>query len=80
MNDECIHHWVIDASNVGHCKKCPAVRDFGALLKKQGADIVQARVQSAKRGRPSSAKRGRPSKRQLLVGAMIKDASTGEEW
>jgi len=50
-SEQCIHHWVIDASNVGHCIKCPAVRDFGALLKRQGADIVQARVQSGKRGR-----------------------------
>ncbi len=51
-NEQCVHHWVIDEFNVGRCIKCPAVRDFGALLKKQGADIVQARVQSSKRGRP----------------------------
>lgn len=50
-NEQCIHHWVIDGFNVGRCIKCPAVRDFGALLKKQGTDIVQARVQSGKRGR-----------------------------
>lgn len=69
-NKQCVHHWIIDEFNVGRCIKCPAVRDFGALLKKEGADIVQARVPSTKRGRPS--------KRQLLVGAMIQDASTRE--
>jgi len=53
MLQECVHHWVIDQFNVGRCKKCPAVRDFGALLKKQGADIVQVRLQSGKRGRKS---------------------------
>lgn len=33
-NEQCIHHWVIDELNVGRCKKCPAVKDFGALLNK----------------------------------------------
>ncbi len=50
-NEQCVHHWVIDQFNVGRCIKCPAVRDFGALMKKQDADIVQVRLQSSKRGR-----------------------------
>ena len=50
-NEQCVHHWVIDQFNVGRCIKCPAVRDFGALMKKQDADIVQVRLQSGKRGR-----------------------------
>ena len=30
------HHFVIDLDNVGHCKYCPEVRDFGKLLRKEG--------------------------------------------
>jgi len=39
-NKQCVHHWVIDEYNVGHCIKpgCDAVRDFGALLEKQTGD------------------------------------------
>jgi len=53
-NEQCVHHWVIDEFNVGRCIKpgCGAVKNFGALMKKEGADIVQIRVQSSKRGRP----------------------------
>jgi len=28
------HYWVIDSQNVGHCKYCPAVKDFSKLQKK----------------------------------------------
>lgn len=37
-NEQCPpHHWVIDEFNVGRCIKpdCGAVRDFGALMKKE---------------------------------------------
>jgi len=52
-NEQCIHHWKIDEFNMGRCKNCPAVRDFGALLKKKVAEIRQpARQHGAKRGRP----------------------------
>jgi hypothetical protein len=27
----CTHHWIIDSENVGRCRYCPAVRDFGKL-------------------------------------------------
>lgn len=27
------HHWLIDSQNVGRCKKCGAVEDFGAKLR-----------------------------------------------
>ena len=30
-NNNCTHHWIIDSENVGHCKYCPAVKDFGKL-------------------------------------------------
>ena len=29
------HHWILDENNIGRCKYCPAVKDFGALLKNQ---------------------------------------------
>ena len=31
----CVHHWVIDRQNVGTCKKCEAVKDFGRLLRQR---------------------------------------------
>lgn len=31
---QCTHYWKIDEYDVGHCIKCGAERDFGALLKK----------------------------------------------
>ena len=49
-NEQCVHHWVIDEFNVGRCIKCPAVRDFGALMRKEGI-LQPARQHSAKRGR-----------------------------
>ena len=30
------HYWIIDSENVGHCKYCPEVRDFGRLLQRGG--------------------------------------------
>ncbi|GAI07753.1 unnamed protein product [marine sediment metagenome] len=37
------HHWIINSENVGHCKYCPAVKDFGELLLKQGVFAVTGR-------------------------------------
>ncbi len=30
-NDDCTHHFIIDSDNVGVCKFCGEVRDFGKL-------------------------------------------------
>lgn len=30
----CIHHWLVDIHNVGRCRKCGAMKDFGKLLDK----------------------------------------------
>jgi len=57
-NEQCIHHWEIDEFNVGRCIKCPAVRDFGALMKKREREVAEIR-QSA---RQHCGKRGRPRK------------------
>ena len=34
MNDrlQCIQYWIIDNRDVGRCRYCGAVKDFGALL------------------------------------------------
>ena len=29
--EEHVHYWIIDSYNVGRCKDCPEVRDFGKL-------------------------------------------------
>lgn len=39
----CTHHWIIDSDNVGHCKYCPEVRDFGRLLERAGVFAVAGR-------------------------------------
>ena len=51
---QCVHHWVIDDLNVGRCKKCPAVKDFDALMNKDKnvAEILHlAPKGGGKRGR-----------------------------
>ena len=32
---ECVgpHSWIIDSQNIGHCRNCPAQKDFGLLQK-----------------------------------------------
>jgi hypothetical protein len=27
-DNSCVHHWLIDAENIGVCKKCSSVRQF----------------------------------------------------
>jgi len=52
----CTHHWLIDSDNVGCCKYCPEVRDFGRLLQREGVFVVAGRrgAKAQKRGRKSS--------------------------
>ncbi|MBA7638445.1 hypothetical protein ES703_46101 [subsurface metagenome] len=33
------HHFIINSQNVGHCKDCPEVRDFGRLLEREGVFV-----------------------------------------
>ena len=59
------HHFIINSSNVGHCKYCPAVKDFGELLINQGVFVSAGRrgaKASAVTRNPSNKKRGRKSK------------------
>jgi len=50
------HEWVIDEHDVGRCKNCPAVRDFGALQQgeaKHAAGMIHtAQQRGGKRGKP----------------------------
>ena len=40
MPEECVHYCYIDAEDKGKCKKCGAIRDFGALLaRKRNAEF-----------------------------------------
>lgn len=32
---KCVHHWVINDRDVGTCRKCGEVRDFGAVQREQ---------------------------------------------
>ena len=60
------HHFIIDSSNVGHCKYCPKVRDFGELLQKQGVFVAAGRRGSKARQEVLGKKRGRKKKEELL--------------
>ena len=55
-NPDCVHHWVIDEHNVGRCKNCPAVKDFGALQAKEArpaaVKIQLTGTRGGKKGRP----------------------------
>jgi len=42
------HHFIIDSGNVGHCKYCPEVRDFGELLVREGQYFKKAGRRGAK--------------------------------
>jgi hypothetical protein len=62
----CTHYWLIDSNNVGHCKYCPAVKDFGELLMKQGVFVAAGRRGAKARKEVLGKKRGR-KKKEVLV-------------
>ncbi len=37
------HHFIINSENVGYCKDCPEVRDFGRLLQREGVFVLAGR-------------------------------------
>jgi hypothetical protein len=39
----CTHHFIINSENVGHCRYCPEVRDFGRLLQREGVFVLAGR-------------------------------------
>ena len=32
---QCIHYWIVDNKDVGRCRHCGAVEDFGALMRRE---------------------------------------------
>ena len=32
---QCIHYWIVDSMNLGRCRYCGAVKDFGALMRRE---------------------------------------------
>jgi len=64
-NNNCTHHWIIDWDNVGHCKYCPAVRDFGELLRRNGVFAVAGRRGAKARKEVLGKKRGRKKKEEF---------------
>lgn len=53
----CTHYWIIDSDNVGRCKHCPEVRDFGSLLRRAGVFVVEGQ-RGAKAGEKILGKKG----------------------
>ena len=47
------HYWVIDSNNVGTCKKCNEVRDFGKMLRKCQSEEIEVRIERRKIGSKS---------------------------
>ena len=60
--EEHVHYWIIDSNNVGRCRDCSEVRDFGKLLRRES----QLSGETAKSGgtKNYSRKRGRPRKEE----------------
>jgi len=55
------HHFIIDSQNVGRCKYCPEVRDFGESLRREGYGLGKKAKKGGKKG-----KRGRKKKEVLI--------------
>ncbi|MBA7549457.1 hypothetical protein ES705_41938 [subsurface metagenome] len=66
MTEKHIHHWIIDSSNVGYCKDCPEVRDFGRLLQREGVFVLAGR-RGAKARKEALGKKGRRKRKKKEV-------------
>jgi hypothetical protein len=49
--EEHVHYWIIDSYNVGRCKDCPEVRDFGKLLGREGFGVRSKSKNGGTRGK-----------------------------
>lgn len=60
------HFWLIDSEGIGHCRYCPAIKDFGGARRKLDEGKTEKASQAgrkSKRGRLNPyGKRGRPPK------------------
>lgn len=57
-NPDCVHYWVVDEHDVGRCKNCPAVKDFGALQKRESKSAAVMIEVAARRGGKRGVKHG----------------------
>ncbi len=58
------HHFIIDSDNVGCCRYCGEVRDFGRLLQRAGVFAVTGRRGAKARIASVGKKRGRKKKEE----------------
>ncbi|MBA7634672.1 hypothetical protein ES703_42262 [subsurface metagenome] len=58
------HYFMVNSENVGYCKDCPAVKDFGRLLQKEG---VFAGRRGAKARKEVLGKKRRRKKKEVLT-------------
>ncbi len=56
-NDNCTHYWIIDSENVGHCRYCPEVRDFGRLLQREGFGLRSKSKNGGTKGKKGKRRR-----------------------
>ncbi len=54
------HHFSINSENVGHCKDCSEVRDFGRLLQREGV-FAEAGRRGARARKETLGKKSRQS-------------------
>lgn len=66
VKGNCTHYWVIDSDNVGRCRYCPAVKDFGRLLEREGVFVTAGRRGAKARKEVLGKKRGRKKKEVLI--------------
>jgi len=48
------HRFIIDSDNVGRCRYCPEVRDFGRLLQREGHGLGLKPKRGGKKGKTTS--------------------------
>ena len=62
------HFWIIDSQNVGRCKYCPAVKDFGKLQRHEERRLEEATKRGSERRLETvQGKRGRPRKHEQVT-------------
>ena len=57
---QCIHYWILANKNVGRCRHCGAVKDFGALLREESKKLNQWHAEVAWGIAGQGKRRGRP--------------------
>ncbi len=70
------HHFIINSENVGYCKHCPAVKDFGKLL---GGVEFGLRSKSKNGGTRGKRGKGRATIAKIPVSAR-KSTAAKERW